>query len=90
MAVNADVPSIDVHFLDFPDKEINELGARGIGAKSYRWSGRTSDHCNCPPSRRSSRPHCFANAMNVGMAAIGTSASINKSDCRNGVANVSA
>ena len=31
MAVNADVPSIDVHFLDYPDKEINELGARGIG-----------------------------------------------------------
>jgi xanthine dehydrogenase YagR molybdenum-binding subunit len=31
MAVNADVPSIDVHFLDFPDKEINELGARGVG-----------------------------------------------------------
>ncbi|MGH8100642.1 MAG: xanthine dehydrogenase family protein molybdopterin-binding subunit, partial [Chthoniobacterales bacterium] len=32
MAVNADAPSaIDVHFLDYPDKEINELGARGIG-----------------------------------------------------------
>jgi xanthine dehydrogenase YagR molybdenum-binding subunit len=31
MAVNADVPKIEVHFLDFPDKEINELGARGIG-----------------------------------------------------------
>jgi xanthine dehydrogenase YagR molybdenum-binding subunit len=31
MAVNADVPTIDVHFLDFPDKEVNELGARGIG-----------------------------------------------------------
>jgi xanthine dehydrogenase YagR molybdenum-binding subunit len=31
MAVNADVPPIDVHFLDFPDKEVNELGARGIG-----------------------------------------------------------
>jgi xanthine dehydrogenase YagR molybdenum-binding subunit len=31
MAVNADVPPIDVHFLDFPDKAINELGARGIG-----------------------------------------------------------
>jgi xanthine dehydrogenase YagR molybdenum-binding subunit len=31
MAVNADVPPIDMHFLDFPDKEINELGARGIG-----------------------------------------------------------
>src|SRR6266404_1674782 len=31
VAVNADVPPIDVHFLDFPDKQINELGARGIG-----------------------------------------------------------
>lgn len=31
MAVNADVPAIEVHFLDYPDKEINELGARGIG-----------------------------------------------------------
>jgi xanthine dehydrogenase YagR molybdenum-binding subunit len=31
VAVNADVPPIDVHFLDFPDKELNELGARGIG-----------------------------------------------------------
>jgi xanthine dehydrogenase YagR molybdenum-binding subunit len=31
MAVNADVPSIEVHFLDYPDKEINEVGARGIG-----------------------------------------------------------
>jgi xanthine dehydrogenase YagR molybdenum-binding subunit len=31
VAVNADVPPIDVHFLDYPDKQINELGARGIG-----------------------------------------------------------
>jgi xanthine dehydrogenase YagR molybdenum-binding subunit len=31
MAVNADVPPIDVYFLDFPDREINEVGARGIG-----------------------------------------------------------
>jgi xanthine dehydrogenase YagR molybdenum-binding subunit len=31
VAVNADTPSIEVHFLDYPDKEINELGARGIG-----------------------------------------------------------
>jgi len=31
MAVNADHPQIDVRFLDYPDKEINELGARGIG-----------------------------------------------------------
>jgi xanthine dehydrogenase YagR molybdenum-binding subunit len=31
MAVNADVPKLDVHFVDFPDTHINELGARGIG-----------------------------------------------------------
>lgn len=31
MAVNADVPALNVHFLDYPDKEINQLGARGIG-----------------------------------------------------------
>ena len=31
VAVNADTPPIDVYFLDYPDKEINELGARGIG-----------------------------------------------------------
>lgn len=31
VAVNADTPPIDVYFLDFPDKEVNELGSRGIG-----------------------------------------------------------
>jgi xanthine dehydrogenase YagR molybdenum-binding subunit len=31
VAVNADVPPIEVHFLNYPDKEINEVGARGIG-----------------------------------------------------------
>jgi xanthine dehydrogenase YagR molybdenum-binding subunit len=32
MAVNADVPKqIEVYFVDFPDKELNELGARGVG-----------------------------------------------------------
>ena len=31
VAVNANSPPIEVHFLDYPDKEINELGARGIG-----------------------------------------------------------
>ena len=25
------MPPIEVYFLDFPDKEVNELGARGIG-----------------------------------------------------------
>jgi xanthine dehydrogenase YagR molybdenum-binding subunit len=31
VAVNADTPRIEVYFLDFPDKELNPLGARGIG-----------------------------------------------------------
>jgi xanthine dehydrogenase YagR molybdenum-binding subunit len=31
VAVNADSPPIEVHFLDFPDLELNPLGARGIG-----------------------------------------------------------
>jgi xanthine dehydrogenase YagR molybdenum-binding subunit len=31
VAVNADAPKIEVHFLDHPDKAINEIGARGIG-----------------------------------------------------------
>ena len=29
--VNSDVPSIDVHFLDFPDPMMGQYGARGIG-----------------------------------------------------------
>jgi xanthine dehydrogenase YagR molybdenum-binding subunit len=31
MTVNLDSPPIEVHFVDYPDKEVNELGARGIG-----------------------------------------------------------
>jgi xanthine dehydrogenase YagR molybdenum-binding subunit len=31
VTVNADAPPIDVTFLNYPDKGINELGARGIG-----------------------------------------------------------
>jgi len=31
MTVNANTAPIDVHLLDYPDKEINELVARGIG-----------------------------------------------------------
>ncbi len=31
VTVNADAPPIDVIFLAYPDKEINQLGARGIG-----------------------------------------------------------
>jgi xanthine dehydrogenase YagR molybdenum-binding subunit len=31
VAVNADVPKLEVHFLDYPDLALNALGARGIG-----------------------------------------------------------
>src|ERR1700726_2335503 len=31
VAVNADVPELEGHFLDYPDKALNELGARVIG-----------------------------------------------------------
>ena len=43
VSVNADVPPLEVHFLEYPDKEVNELGARGIGE-----IGRLAS----PPSRR--------------------------------------
>jgi xanthine dehydrogenase YagR molybdenum-binding subunit len=28
---NADVPPLEVHFVEYPDTNLNELGARGIG-----------------------------------------------------------
>jgi xanthine dehydrogenase YagR molybdenum-binding subunit len=31
VAVNADVPALEVHFVEYPDTKLNELGARGIG-----------------------------------------------------------
>ena len=31
MPVNADIPPIDVHFLDYPDTLFSPFGARGIG-----------------------------------------------------------
>src|SRR6266576_2329691 len=31
VAVNADVPKLEVHFLDYPDLELNAVGARGTG-----------------------------------------------------------
>lgn len=31
MATNADVPALEAYFLDYPDFNLNELGARGIG-----------------------------------------------------------
>jgi xanthine dehydrogenase YagR molybdenum-binding subunit len=31
MTTHADAPQMDVTFLDYPDTELNELGARGVG-----------------------------------------------------------
>jgi xanthine dehydrogenase YagR molybdenum-binding subunit len=31
VATNADVPAMDITFLNYPDKHVNELGARGVG-----------------------------------------------------------
>jgi len=31
VSTNADAPPIEVHFLDYPDKNLNAIGARGIG-----------------------------------------------------------
>jgi xanthine dehydrogenase YagR molybdenum-binding subunit len=31
VAANADVPSLEVHFVEYPDTKLNQLGARGIG-----------------------------------------------------------
>jgi len=31
VATNADAPAVDVTFLDYPDKIVNEFGARGVG-----------------------------------------------------------
>ena len=31
VAVNADVPAIEVHFVEHPDLEQNAFGARGVG-----------------------------------------------------------
>lgn len=31
VATNADVPAVDVHFVEYPDFDLNTLGARGVG-----------------------------------------------------------
>ena len=31
VATNADVPALDVHFVEYPDFNLNTLGARGVG-----------------------------------------------------------
>ncbi len=57
MTVNADAPPIEVHFLDFPDKEINELG--GARDRGDRAGGdRRRDHRRRPS--RHGRPRARA------------------------------
>ena len=43
VAVNADVPPIEVHFLDFPDMEINALGAGDRRDRSGRIAAAITD-----------------------------------------------
>jgi xanthine dehydrogenase YagR molybdenum-binding subunit len=31
VATNADVPALEVHFVEYPDFNLNTLGARGVG-----------------------------------------------------------
>ena len=31
VATNADVPALEVHFIEYPDFNLNTLGARGVG-----------------------------------------------------------
>jgi xanthine dehydrogenase YagR molybdenum-binding subunit len=31
VATNADTPAMDVHFVEYPDTDLNELGVRGVG-----------------------------------------------------------
>ena len=51
VAVNADVPPIEVHFLDYPDKEINELGARASARSVWPASPpRSRPPCTTPPA----------------------------------------
>ena len=67
VAVNADVPPIDVHFLDYPDKEINELGARGIGEIGLA-GVRRRHHGSGPP--RDGRPRAGAAGEDRGSAGV--------------------
>ena len=54
VAVNADVPPIDVHFLDFPDKEINEA-RRTRHRRDRPGRHRRRHHGGGPPRNRRSR-----------------------------------
>ena len=51
--VNADVPPLEVHFLDYPDKEANPLGARHRRDRPGR--RRRGNHRRSAPRDRSSR-----------------------------------
>ena len=52
VAVNADVPSLEVHFLEYPDTKLNELGARGIGEIGLAGMARGDRERGVPRHRR--------------------------------------
>ena len=75
VAVNADAPPIEVHFLDFPYKEINELGARGIGeiglagiAASHHGRGAPRNRCSC--ARTAGEDRKFVGVIHTGKAGL--------------------
>ena len=54
VATNADVPKLDVHFLDYPDTNLNEYGARH--RRDWpRGHGRSDHQCRLPRHRSSRR-----------------------------------
>ena len=52
----ADLPDLDVTFLDYPDLIVNEYGARGIGEIGMRQQASIWARKHQPPSRSRSLP----------------------------------
>ena len=58
VAVNADVPKLEVIFLDYPDLQLNELGARGIGEIGLAGIGRRHHRAPCTMPPGCACAHC--------------------------------
>ena len=52
VASNADVPTLEVHFLEYPDMNLNALGARGIGEIGLAGIAAAIDERGAPRDRR--------------------------------------
>ena len=52
VATNADVPALEVHFIEYPDLNLNIFGARGVGEIGLAGLPRRS------PMRSITRPEC--------------------------------